>query len=93
VLVVLFCGVPGAVGEEKWYFWLEHGRKSGALYVFFFLAGTTKFPLILVRLSVYGLKGLQTQCVGVGFSVMSSPLFSCWNGLLLFLGGGESLAS
>jgi len=31
--------------------------------------------------------------VGVGFSVMSSPLFSCWNGLLLFLSGGESLAS
>jgi hypothetical protein len=68
--------------EEKWCF-----------VCFFFLAGTTKFPLILVRLSVYGLKGLQTQCVGVGFSVMSSPLFSCWNGLLLFLGGGESLAS
>jgi len=35
VLVVLFYGVPGAVRKEKWYFWLEHGRKSGALYVFF----------------------------------------------------------
>jgi hypothetical protein len=69
--------------EEKWCF----------VCFFFFPAGTTKFPLILVRLSVYGLKGLQTQCVGVGFSVMSSPLFSCWNGLLLFLSGGESLAS
>ena len=36
VLVVLFYGVPGAVRKEKRYFWLEHGRKSGALYVFFF---------------------------------------------------------
>jgi hypothetical protein len=63
------------------------------LYMFFFPAGTTKFPLILVGLSVYGLKGLQAQCVGVCFSVMSSPLFSCWNGLLLFVGSGESLAS
>jgi hypothetical protein len=27
---------------EKWYFWLEHGRKSGASYFLFFFNGWDK---------------------------------------------------
>jgi hypothetical protein len=37
MLVVFSCGVLGAVGEEKWYFWLEQRRKSGALYYYFYV--------------------------------------------------------
>ena len=44
---------------EKWYFWLEHGRKSGASYFLFFFNGWDK-GIPLVGQSVSGLKGFLT---------------------------------
>jgi len=60
MLVVFSCGVLGAVGEQKWCFLLEQGRKSG----------TREFLLVLV-----GLIGNAVCGCGL-FSSVFSPYLS-----------------
>jgi hypothetical protein len=56
------------IGEEKWCF----------VFFMIFYGWDKEFPLVLVRLSVYRLKGLQTQCGCEFFNSVDSPYLLEW---------------